>query len=101
MVGTFLCGPEALAQVLEKKCAKYSEVDPRKTKFYFNKENFWRPTPAHQETGKSRFPVLEKSKHPQSLASTITVSPSKITERPFKVQELKGQRGSTVEEARF
>lgn len=41
MVGTFLCGPEALAEVLEKKCAKYSDVDPRKTKFYFNKENFW------------------------------------------------------------
>ena len=40
MVGTFLCGPEALAKVLEKKCAKYSDVDPRKTKFYFNKENF-------------------------------------------------------------
>ncbi|KAM8848850.1 NADPH oxidase 1 isoform 1-T2 [Synchiropus picturatus] len=40
VVGTFLCGPEALAKVLEKKCAKYSDVDPRKTKFYFNKENF-------------------------------------------------------------
>ncbi|XP_026213620.1 NADPH oxidase 1 [Anabas testudineus] len=40
VVGTFLCGPEALANVLEKKCAKYSDVDPRKTKFYFNKENF-------------------------------------------------------------
>ncbi|XP_039976430.1 NADPH oxidase 1 [Xiphias gladius] len=40
VVGTFLCGPEALAEVLEKKCAKYSDVDPRKTKFYFNKENF-------------------------------------------------------------
>ncbi|XP_037531665.1 NADPH oxidase 1 [Nematolebias whitei] len=39
-VGTFLCGPAALATVLEKKCAKYSDVDPRKTKFYFNKENF-------------------------------------------------------------
>uniref|UniRef100_A0A7N8YCW9 NADPH oxidase 1 n=1 Tax=Mastacembelus armatus TaxID=205130 RepID=A0A7N8YCW9_9TELE len=39
-VGTFLCGPEALAKVLEKKCAKYSDIDPRKTKFYFNKENF-------------------------------------------------------------
>lgn len=40
VVGTFLCGPEVLAKVLEKKCAKYSDVDPRKTKFYFNKENF-------------------------------------------------------------
>ncbi|KAG8003912.1 Cytochrome b-245 heavy chain [Nibea albiflora] len=40
VVGTFLCGPEALAKVLDKKCAKYSDVDPRKTKFYFNKENF-------------------------------------------------------------
>uniref|UniRef100_A0A3Q0S0Y2 NADPH oxidase 1 n=1 Tax=Amphilophus citrinellus TaxID=61819 RepID=A0A3Q0S0Y2_AMPCI len=40
IVGTFLCGPEALAKVLEKKCVKYSDVDPRKTKFYFNKENF-------------------------------------------------------------
>lgn len=40
VVGTFLCGPEALGKVLEKKCAKFSEVDPRKTKFYFNKENF-------------------------------------------------------------
>ncbi|XP_073710466.1 NADPH oxidase 1 [Misgurnus anguillicaudatus] len=40
VVGTFLCGPEALAKVLEKKCVKYSEVDPRRTKFYFNKENF-------------------------------------------------------------
>uniref|UniRef100_A0AAY4BZP7 FAD-binding FR-type domain-containing protein n=1 Tax=Denticeps clupeoides TaxID=299321 RepID=A0AAY4BZP7_9TELE len=40
VVGTFLCGPEALAKTLEKKCVKYSNVDPRKTKFYFNKENF-------------------------------------------------------------
>uniref|UniRef100_A0A672JAR4 FAD-binding FR-type domain-containing protein n=1 Tax=Salarias fasciatus TaxID=181472 RepID=A0A672JAR4_SALFA len=40
VVGTFLCGPAALATVLEKKCAKYSDMDPRKTKFYFNKENF-------------------------------------------------------------
>ncbi|XP_054453069.1 NADPH oxidase 1 [Anoplopoma fimbria] len=40
VVGTFLCGPAALATVLEKKCVKYSDVDPRKTKFYFNKENF-------------------------------------------------------------
>lgn len=40
-MGTFLCGPSVLATVLSKKCAKYSDVDPRKTKFYFNKENFW------------------------------------------------------------
>ncbi|XP_046876563.1 NADPH oxidase 1 [Hypomesus transpacificus] len=40
VVGTFLCGPAALADVLAKKCVKYSDVDPRKTKFYFNKENF-------------------------------------------------------------
>ncbi|XP_026878391.2 NADPH oxidase 1 [Electrophorus electricus] len=40
VVGTFLCGPESLAKVLAKKCVKYSDVDPRKTKFYFNKENF-------------------------------------------------------------
>ncbi|XP_062855965.1 NADPH oxidase 1 [Trichomycterus rosablanca] len=40
VVGTFLCGPVSLAKDLEKKCAKYSDVDPRKTKFYFNKENF-------------------------------------------------------------
>lgn len=40
VVGTFLCGPAALASVLEKNCVKYSDVDPRKTKFYFNKENF-------------------------------------------------------------
>ncbi|XP_030621946.1 NADPH oxidase 1 [Chanos chanos] len=40
VVGTFLCGPAALAKVLEKKCVKYSDVDPRRTKFYFNKENF-------------------------------------------------------------
>ncbi|CAL8305816.1 unnamed protein product [Arctogadus glacialis] len=39
-VGTFLCGPAVLAKVLAKKCAKYSDVDPRKTRFYFNKENF-------------------------------------------------------------
>lgn len=40
VVGTFLCGPEVLAKVLGKKCAKFSDVDPRKTRFYFNKENF-------------------------------------------------------------
>lgn len=41
VVGTFLCGPAVLATVLSKKCVKYTDVDPRKTKFYFNKENFW------------------------------------------------------------
>ncbi|XP_036381059.1 cytochrome b-245 heavy chain-like isoform X1 [Megalops cyprinoides] len=40
VVGTFLCGPESLAKTLENKCVKFSDVDPRKTKFYFNKENF-------------------------------------------------------------
>ncbi|KAJ8351183.1 hypothetical protein SKAU_G00226590 [Synaphobranchus kaupii] len=40
VVGTFLCGPAVLAKTLEKKCIKYSDVDLRKTKFYFNKENF-------------------------------------------------------------
>ncbi|KAB5571172.1 hypothetical protein PHYPO_G00222040 [Pangasianodon hypophthalmus] len=40
VVGTFLCGPASLAEDLEKKCVKYSNVDPRKTRFYFNKENF-------------------------------------------------------------
>lgn len=39
-VGTFLCGPENLAKELERKCVEYSDVDPRKTRFYFNKENF-------------------------------------------------------------
>ncbi|XP_041929796.1 NADPH oxidase 1 [Alosa sapidissima] len=39
-VGSFLCGPAVLAKTLEKKCVKYSDVDPRKTRFYFNKENF-------------------------------------------------------------
>ncbi|XP_052374208.1 cytochrome b-245 heavy chain-like [Oncorhynchus keta] len=40
VVGTFLCGPVVLATVLSKKCVKYTDVDPRKTKFYVNKENF-------------------------------------------------------------
>ncbi|XP_041694113.2 cytochrome b-245 heavy chain [Coregonus clupeaformis] len=40
VVGTFLCGPAVLGTVLSKKCVKYTDVDPRKTKFYFNKENF-------------------------------------------------------------
>ncbi|KAJ8281706.1 hypothetical protein COCON_G00042250 [Conger conger] len=40
VVGTFLCGPAALAKTLEKHCISYSDVDPRKIQFYFNKENF-------------------------------------------------------------
>uniref|UniRef100_A0A8C4SNZ6 NADPH oxidase 1 n=1 Tax=Erpetoichthys calabaricus TaxID=27687 RepID=A0A8C4SNZ6_ERPCA len=39
-VGVFLCGPQTLAKTLEKCCVQYSDVDPRKVKFYFNKENF-------------------------------------------------------------
>ncbi|RXM93411.1 XK-related protein 2 [Acipenser ruthenus] len=39
-VGVFLCGPQALGKTLESCCAKYSDVDPRKARFYFNKENF-------------------------------------------------------------
>lgn len=50
IVGTFLCGPEALGKVLEKKCAKYSDVDPRKTRFYFNKENFWAKKKKNKQT---------------------------------------------------
>ncbi|XP_019391993.1 PREDICTED: NADPH oxidase 1 isoform X1 [Crocodylus porosus] len=40
VVGVFLCGPEALAKSLQKCCHQYSMLDPRKVKFYFNKENF-------------------------------------------------------------
>uniref|UniRef100_A0A8C8VPB9 NADPH oxidase 1 n=1 Tax=Pelusios castaneus TaxID=367368 RepID=A0A8C8VPB9_9SAUR len=40
VVGVFLCGPEALATSLQKCCHQYSSLDPRKVKFYFNKENF-------------------------------------------------------------
>ncbi|KYO38164.1 NADPH oxidase 1 isoform X1 [Alligator mississippiensis] len=40
VVGVFLCGPEALAKSLQKCCHQYSRLDPRKVKFYFNKENF-------------------------------------------------------------
>ncbi|XP_019376902.1 PREDICTED: NADPH oxidase 1 isoform X3 [Gavialis gangeticus] len=40
VVGVFLCGPEALAKSLQKCCHQYSTLDPRKVKFYFNKENF-------------------------------------------------------------
>uniref|UniRef100_A0A673M3W2 Cytochrome b-245 heavy chain-like n=1 Tax=Sinocyclocheilus rhinocerous TaxID=307959 RepID=A0A673M3W2_9TELE len=37
---TMLRIPTPLAKDLEKKCVRYSDVDPRKTTFYFNKENF-------------------------------------------------------------
>ncbi|NP_001095300.2 NADPH oxidase 1 [Gallus gallus] len=40
VVGVFLCGPEALAKVLRRSCHQHSSLDPRKVKFYFNKENF-------------------------------------------------------------
>ncbi|XP_043378178.1 NADPH oxidase 1 isoform X2 [Chelonia mydas] len=40
VVGVFLCGPQALAKSLQKCCLQYSSLDPRKVKFYFNKENF-------------------------------------------------------------
>uniref|UniRef100_A0A8B9C2P0 NADPH oxidase 1 n=1 Tax=Anser brachyrhynchus TaxID=132585 RepID=A0A8B9C2P0_9AVES len=40
VVGVFLCGPGALAKDLQKFCHQHSSLDPRKVKFYFNKENF-------------------------------------------------------------
>ncbi|KAI1234927.1 hypothetical protein IHE44_0003314, partial [Lamprotornis superbus] len=40
VVGVFLCGPESLAKSLQKSCHQHSSLDPRKVKFYFNKENF-------------------------------------------------------------
>ncbi|NXI05446.1 NOX1 oxidase, partial [Pachycephala philippinensis] len=40
VVGVFLCGPEGLAKSLKKSCHQHSSLDPRKVKFYFNKENF-------------------------------------------------------------
>uniref|UniRef100_A0A8C3R9T3 NADPH oxidase 1 n=1 Tax=Cyanoderma ruficeps TaxID=181631 RepID=A0A8C3R9T3_9PASS len=40
VVSVFLCGPEALAKSLQKSCHQHSSLDPRKVKFYFNKENF-------------------------------------------------------------
>ncbi|XP_029463249.1 NADPH oxidase 1 [Rhinatrema bivittatum] len=40
VVGVFLCGPQALAETLQKCCQQYSSIDPRKVQFYFNKENF-------------------------------------------------------------
>uniref|UniRef100_H3A6K7 NADPH oxidase 2 n=1 Tax=Latimeria chalumnae TaxID=7897 RepID=H3A6K7_LATCH len=39
-IGVFLCGPEALANVLGKLCISNSEADPRGVHFIFNKENF-------------------------------------------------------------
>ncbi|XP_030305068.1 NADPH oxidase 1 isoform X2 [Calypte anna] len=40
VVGVFLCGPAALAKSLQRSCQQHSSLDPRKVKFYFNKENF-------------------------------------------------------------
>ncbi|NWZ19645.1 NOX1 oxidase, partial [Asarcornis scutulata] len=40
VVGVFLCGPGALAKDLQRSCHQHSSLDPRKVKFYFNKENF-------------------------------------------------------------
>lgn len=40
VVGVFLCGPAALAKSLKRSCHQHSSLDPRKVKFYFNKENF-------------------------------------------------------------
>uniref|UniRef100_A0A8B9V3Y7 NADPH oxidase 1 n=1 Tax=Anas zonorhyncha TaxID=75864 RepID=A0A8B9V3Y7_9AVES len=40
VVGVFLCGPGALAKDLQRSCQQHSSLDPRKVKFYFNKENF-------------------------------------------------------------
>lgn len=39
-VGTFLCGPEALAETLSTQCVGNSSADPRGVHFIFNKENF-------------------------------------------------------------
>ncbi|XP_006133990.1 NADPH oxidase 2 [Pelodiscus sinensis] len=39
-VGVFLCGPEALAETLNKQCISNSAADPRGVHFIFNKENF-------------------------------------------------------------
>uniref|UniRef100_A0A674IHI8 NADPH oxidase 2 n=2 Tax=Terrapene triunguis TaxID=2587831 RepID=A0A674IHI8_9SAUR len=39
-VGVFLCGPEALAETLNKQCINNSAADPRGVHFIFNKENF-------------------------------------------------------------
>ncbi|KAK2527084.1 cytochrome b-245 heavy chain [Columba guinea] len=39
-IGVFLCGPEALADTLNKQSISNSEADPRGVHFIFNKENF-------------------------------------------------------------
>ncbi|XP_006277149.3 cytochrome b-245 heavy chain [Alligator mississippiensis] len=39
-IGVFLCGPEALADSLNKQSINNSEADPRGVHFIFNKENF-------------------------------------------------------------
>uniref|UniRef100_A0A8D2LLZ3 NADPH oxidase 2 n=1 Tax=Varanus komodoensis TaxID=61221 RepID=A0A8D2LLZ3_VARKO len=39
-IGVFLCGPEALADTLNKMCINNSDADPRGVHFIFNKENF-------------------------------------------------------------
>ncbi|KAG8452031.1 hypothetical protein GDO86_004000 [Hymenochirus boettgeri] len=39
-VGVFLCGPESLAETLNKQSIANSTVDPRGVHFIFNKENF-------------------------------------------------------------
>ncbi|XP_004000443.1 cytochrome b-245 heavy chain [Felis catus] len=39
-IGVFLCGPEALAETLNKQCISNSESGPRGVHFIFNKENF-------------------------------------------------------------
>ncbi|XP_006211900.1 NADPH oxidase 2 [Vicugna pacos] len=39
-IGVFLCGPEALAETLNKQCISNSDSGPRGVHFIFNKENF-------------------------------------------------------------
>ncbi|KAM6284630.1 NADPH oxidase 2 [Spheniscus humboldti] len=39
-IGVFLCGPEGLADTLNKQSISNSEADPRGVHFIFNKENF-------------------------------------------------------------
>ncbi|XP_072471283.1 NADPH oxidase 2 isoform X1 [Notamacropus eugenii] len=39
-IGVFLCGPEALAETLNKQCIANSDAGPRGVHFIFNKENF-------------------------------------------------------------
>lgn len=85
-MGTFLCGPEALGEVLAKKCAKYSDVDPRKTKFYFNKENFWEPHPTGKTGPWKRFAVLDSDKTSPVTAVTVPVDLTKITRSVLLLQ---------------